>query len=132
MIDGYKIPSATVCAMDPFSLHRNEEVFPDPLEWNPSRWLRKYDDPDLIEMKRWWWPFSSGARMCVGMHLAMAEMALVPSIYRQFSIRVRPDDQDIAPGITSRFEFFTDDTFAQMKEHTCWIDLVPHRASSVV
>lgn len=53
--------------------------------------------------------------MCVGMHLAMAEMALVPSIYRKYSTNIRPDFVGIAPGITSRFEIFTDETFAKME-----------------
>ena len=47
--------------------------------------------------------------------LAMAEMALVPSIYRSYSTRIKPGFEHFAPGITSRFEVFTDDTFAQMK-----------------
>lgn len=66
-IDGYKIPAGIVCSMAPYSLHRNAEIFPEPLKWDPSRWIRKDDDPILIEMKKWWWPFSSGARMCIGM-----------------------------------------------------------------
>jgi cytochrome P450 len=67
VIDGYQIPKGTVCSMAPFSLHRNEHVFPEPTKWDPYRWMRKDDDPVLMEMKRWWWPFSSGARMCIGM-----------------------------------------------------------------
>jgi hypothetical protein len=45
----------------------------------------------------------------------MAEMALVPSIYRRYSTRIKPGFEGVAPGITSRFEVFTDDSFAQMK-----------------
>jgi hypothetical protein len=45
----------------------------------------------------------------------MAEMALVPSIYRKYSTNMTPGLQCIAPGITSRFEVFTDETFAEMK-----------------
>lgn len=115
VIDGYAIPSGTVCSMAPFSLHRNTEVFPNPMEWDPERWLKAERDPALAEMRKWWWSFSSGARMCVGMHLAMAEMALVPSIYRKYSTNIRPDFVGIAPGITSRFEIFTDETFAKME-----------------
>lgn len=47
--------------------------------------------------------------------LAMAEMALVPSIYRTYATRIKPGFEKTAPGITSRFEVFTDDTFADMK-----------------
>jgi hypothetical protein len=67
VIDGYQIPRGTVCSVAPYSLHRNPEVFPNPLEWEPERWLKSDGDPALVEMKKWFWAFSSGARMCIGM-----------------------------------------------------------------
>jgi hypothetical protein len=45
----------------------------------------------------------------------MAEMAIVPAIYRQYSTSIHPDMAGVAPGITSRFEVFTDETFADSK-----------------
>ena len=45
----------------------------------------------------------------------MAEMALVPAIYRKYSTTISPDFEGVAPGITSRFEVFTDETFKEMK-----------------
>jgi len=65
MIDNYLIPARTVVGMSPYSLHRNSEVFKDALSFNPDRWLQ--DTGDASEMKKWWWAFSSGARMCIGM-----------------------------------------------------------------
>lgn len=66
VIDGYPIPAGTVVEMAPYSLHRNAEIFEDPLKFNPERWL--VEDPTKIaEMKRWFWAFSSGGRMCIGM-----------------------------------------------------------------
>jgi hypothetical protein len=107
VVDGYSIPQGTVCSMAPYSLHRNEDVFPEPLKWKPERWL--IDDKEkLVEMERWFWAFSSGARMCIGMQLvcsssnmtllwvltesslAMAEMALVPSLYRKYRSTIKP------------------------------------------
>lgn len=67
VIDGYQIPSGTVCSVAPYSLHRNAEAFPNPLNWEPERWLKSDDDPALVEMKKWFWAFSSGARMCIGL-----------------------------------------------------------------
>jgi cytochrome P450 len=66
-INGYSIPRWTVCSAAPYSLHRNADVFPSPLHWDPERWLKEDGDPALVEMKKWWWPFSSGARMCIGL-----------------------------------------------------------------
>lgn len=65
-VDGYTISAGTVVGMSPYSLHRNPEVFDDPLRFNPERWLVK-DTDKLAEMKRWFWAFSSGGRMCIGM-----------------------------------------------------------------
>jgi hypothetical protein len=39
----------------------------------------------------------------------------VPSIYRKYTTSVSPEFEGIAPGITSRFEVFTDDTFDDME-----------------
>lgn len=117
-IDGYKIPGRTVVSMEPYALHRNPEVFPEPLKWDPERWLSSSAN-ELTEMKRWWWAFSSGGRMCIGMHLGMAEMtALVPAIYRRYETRIDPRSAGVSPGITSRFEVFYDETFEKMEVNT--------------
>jgi cytochrome P450 len=54
--------------MSPYTLHRNAEVFPDPLVFKPERWLGECGD--LAEMKKWFWAFSSGGRMCIGLQYA--------------------------------------------------------------
>lgn len=66
VIDGHPIPAGTAVCMSPYSLHRNEEVFLEPLKWDPERWLSQ-DREHLAAMKKWWWAFSSGGRMCIGM-----------------------------------------------------------------
>ena len=60
-IDGYIIPAGTVVSSQVYTLHRNPDVFKEPDSFIPERWLD--NDP---EMKRWWWAFSSGGRMCIG------------------------------------------------------------------
>lgn len=115
VIDGYRIPAGTICSLAPYSLHRNADIFPDPLKWDPERWLTG-DAEGLTEMKRWWWAFSSGGRMCIGMHLAMAEMvALVPAIYRKYESSIKERFEGVTPGITSRFEVFSDETVERME-----------------
>jgi len=64
-IDGYTIPAGTVVDMSPYSLHRNADVFPEPLKFNPDRWLGQTEQVAL--MNRWFWAFSSGGRMCIGL-----------------------------------------------------------------
>lgn len=64
-IDGYRIPAGTTVGISPYTLDRNAEVFPNPLEFIPERWLGEHGD--LGEMNKWFWDFSSGGRMCIGL-----------------------------------------------------------------
>lgn len=73
LVDGYSVPAGTVCSVAPWSLHRNADVFVEPLKWDPGRWMRGEGEDEQgfrereKEMKKWFWAFSSGARMCIGM-----------------------------------------------------------------
>jgi len=64
VIERFRIPAKTVVSMSPYTLHRNPDVFPNPLVFNPERWLG--DPMEVTEMKKWFWAFSSGGRMCIG------------------------------------------------------------------
>ncbi|KAI5358566.1 Putative cytochrome P450 [Septoria linicola] len=106
--------------MSPYSLHRNADVFPEPLRFDPDRWLGPAEE--VAVMNRWFWAFSSGGRMCIGLHLAMAEMtALVAAVYMQYETSIAPGFEEYSPAITSRFELFYDVTMAQIADHTCLI-----------
>lgn len=65
VIDGVLVRAGTVVSMAPYEMHRNVEVFRDPLVFNPERWLG--DEEEVMEMRRWFWAFSSGGRMCIGL-----------------------------------------------------------------
>ena len=125
MIDGYSIPAGTVVGMSPYCLHRDENVYPEPLKFAPERWLTAdgllIDESDV--RNKYFWAFSSGARMCIGMHLANAEMlTLVATILRTYRTVAR--HPDTSPGITSRYEIFYDELKPSTVEHECYIDFV--------
>lgn len=123
VIDGFDIPAGTIVGMSPFCLHRDETAFPSPLSFRPDRWLTDSGTPipESDPRNRYFWAFSSGARMCIGMHLANAEMlTLIAALYRKYSTSAK--HPDTSPGITSRFEIFQDETMPTMVEHECWID----------
>ena len=70
-IEGYdNIPGGVKVSASAYTLHRIEEVYPHPTEWLPERWLNP--GPDKIhDMRRLWWPFGSGGRMCLGSNFAL-------------------------------------------------------------
>ncbi|KAK5991438.1 Cytochrome P450 monooxygenase sdnE [Cladobotryum mycophilum] len=65
----YIIPSGTVVSQSLYLLHTDPAVFPKPLEFEPERWATKIPSQKFS-------PFSRGARMCIGMNLAYAELYL--------------------------------------------------------
>ena len=63
------IPAGTTVQSYAYILHRTPEVFPDPFAWKPERWLESSPE-QLANMRRWFWAFSSGPRMCIGRNFA--------------------------------------------------------------
>lgn len=79
-IEGYgNIPGGVRVSANPYSLHRNAAVFPEPEKWIPERWDAEAEKRE--EMKRWFWTFSSGGRMCIGSNFALQGMCVpVPQL----------------------------------------------------
>jgi cytochrome P450 len=69
VIEGYHIPGGMKVSTTARCLHLNPEVFPDPTTFMPERWLG--NEKDVKEMRKWWWPFGSGGKMCIGNHFAL-------------------------------------------------------------
>ena len=70
-IEGYTdIPGGVKVSSSAYTLHRNAEVFPEPEKWIPDRWLEA-EACKRKEMRRWFWAFGSGGRMCIGSNFAM-------------------------------------------------------------
>lgn len=69
-----------------YSLHRLPAVFPEPESWTPARWLDA-GEAEKREMQRCFWAFGSGARMCVGSHLATQGLkAAIVGVVRSFVV----------------------------------------------
>lgn len=72
-LHGYdNIPGGVKVSSTAYSIHRIAEVFPRPLEWLPQRWLEAGDN--IHDMRRLFWPFGSGGRMCLGSNFALQGM----------------------------------------------------------
>jgi len=81
---GETIPAGTVVAMGHTMVHRNPEIFPEPLEFLPERWLK--DDSQHLD--KYLVAFSKGPRSCLGINLAWCELYLIMgNIFRKLELQ---------------------------------------------
>ena len=94
-IDGYSgIPAGVKVSTSSYCLHRNEDIFPDSTAFKPERWMQGENDlGGSKEMKRWFWAFGSGGRMCIGNHFAMIGTRSSFSIAVDFGSLTSPSDE---------------------------------------
>ncbi|HXR30065.1 MAG TPA: cytochrome P450 [Solirubrobacterales bacterium] len=67
----YGVAADTPVGMSILLVHHREDLYPEPFEFRPERWLDR--KPGTYE----WIPFGGGIRRCLGAALAMAEMRVV-------------------------------------------------------
>lgn len=63
VLDDYVIPAGSTISLHIYALHRNEEIFPNPLDFKPERFESEQSDgrhPYAFV------PFSAGPRNCIG------------------------------------------------------------------
>ncbi|KAI9556694.1 hypothetical protein GHT06_016485 [Daphnia sinensis] len=80
--NGYKIPAGASYSIHIYALHRNEQLFPDPLAFNPERFQI---DESAGRHPFAFVPFSAGPRNCIGQRFAMYEEKVIFStLLRRF------------------------------------------------
>lgn len=62
----YVIPRGTPVGMTSLMIHLNPNIFPNPKEFNPGRWLDAEGNMDRTQEK-YLLNFSKGSRQCIGM-----------------------------------------------------------------
>lgn len=78
---GYQLSPGTVVVGSIYLIHRREDLYPEPLQFKPERFLERQFSPYE------YLPFGGGSRRCIGMALAQLEMKLVlASILRDFDL----------------------------------------------
>ncbi|EGD99722.1 hypothetical protein TESG_07063 [Trichophyton tonsurans CBS 112818] len=91
-LEGYQIPAGTRVMSSAYTLHRNPEVFPEPEGWKPHRWIEA-DKTQLEKMRRLFWAFGSGGRMCLGSNFALQDIKLaIASLYTNYTTFIVGND----------------------------------------
>ena len=82
MIAGQLIKAGVTVSVPTWSLHHNEQLFPNADAFVPERWL----EADIDNLKKYVMPFSQGPRACLGRNLAFLEMlVIVPTLIRRYN-----------------------------------------------
>lgn len=109
------LPGGTVVSMQPWTLHRDEQVYVNALEFKPERW----NHGDRHALLKNFFAFGSGVRMCIGMHLAVEEMKLaVANIYLQYTTNVARSTTDEMMRVVDKYT-------VHPQSHFCEIEFVP-------
>jgi cytochrome P450 len=97
-VDGYRVKAGTVALVSVSTMHRDPELWDNPLAFDPDRFL-----PERTQGRsRWQYlPFGGGPRSCVGDHFAMLEATLaLATIVRSIEIHSIDDGFPLATPFT--------------------------------
>jgi cytochrome P450 len=93
-IDGYRVPKGWLVLLAPYTLHRREECFPEPEQFDPERFT---PEREKLLPRYAYLPFGAGPRTCIGMHFALMEgQLLLATLAQRVSFALVPD-QTIEP-----------------------------------
>lgn len=77
-LHGYYLPGGTTVSSNAYCLNRYEEAYPRPYDWIPERWLAdpissgdKKSFPNVDVLRKYFFAFGAGPRMCIGQHFAV-------------------------------------------------------------
>ena len=93
-IDGYRVPKGWVVLLAPYTLHRREEYFPNPEQFDPKRFT---SEREKLLPRCAYLPFGAGPRICLGLYFATMEgHLLLATIAQRASFSLVPG-QAIVP-----------------------------------
>jgi cytochrome P450 len=86
-LGGWHLPARTIFAVPLHLMHHDPRWFPEPDAFRPERFAS--DAPAIPRGA--FMPFGTGPRVCLGQHLALAEMTLLAAMFLQrYSVDVPP------------------------------------------
>jgi cytochrome P450 len=96
-----QVPAGAIVVLSPFVTHRDARWFPEPLRFDPDRWLPA--SRERIPAYAFF-PFGGGKRICIGESFARVEATLVlATVARRWSLRLEPGHPvELLPRVTLR------------------------------
>ncbi len=76
VVSGVGVPAGTLVIVSPWLLHRRPDTWPDPLRFDPDRFLGD-TSPSRGPARGDYVPFGAGPRLCIGRDMALVEAVLV-------------------------------------------------------
>lgn len=87
-LGGYHVPSGTELAINIYGCNMEREIWEDPEEWNPERFLSEKEPIDLQRTMA----FGGGKRVCAGaMQAMLIACASIGRMVREFEWRLKDD-----------------------------------------
>ncbi|XP_030828396.1 cytochrome P450 2U1-like [Strongylocentrotus purpuratus] len=90
-LGGFTIPQGTTIIPNIWAAHHDPEVWDDPDDFRPERFLENHDSP-TVKKNDSWIPFGLGRRECLGAQLAkMESFLLFTNLFQRFEFKLPPD-----------------------------------------
>ncbi|KAG8708192.1 hypothetical protein FRC09_001390 [Ceratobasidium sp. 395] len=125
VVDGYRIPGGTMVIANIWGLLHDPEVYTNPDEFCPERYLGQNAEPDSVA-----YAFGFGRRICPGAHIAQQSLWLsISNILANFTIgKARAaDGTEITPK-----EVFTNDVLSHPEPFECSIRIRSNAAHALI
>lgn len=95
----FLIPKGTVIIIYYYGLHRDDTQWSDALSFKPSRFSNEHSK----DIKKIYYPFGAGPRLCIGNNFAMAEMVIfLQSFIQMFDVKPGDVEPRVRPLVTLR------------------------------
>lgn len=94
------IPAGTPIAMTPHLVLIDENIFPEPREFRPERWLDQMaEGKTTSRLDKYMVAFGKGSRNCIGIHLAYAQLYMVlAAVAQRYTLEMfETDESDVTP-----------------------------------
>ncbi|KAJ9642786.1 hypothetical protein H2204_002434 [Knufia peltigerae] len=89
-ICNHYVQEGTEVGINPFVLHHDPQVFPEPNDFLPERWLSSESTEEhLKKMNRCFFAFGHGAHTCSGRHISILEITkFVPTLLLRYDLEL--------------------------------------------